>query len=214
MREEQLVNEGCPDEWTLSRFVENRLDVAAAGEVLAHIAGCASCRAKAAGLGAWLARTKSAGGTVEALSLARKTWLRVQWRRIAERFRPDEEALAAADGQTGDNRLTANALGSGFIHFLSRTPRGLKDGWHVKLSIPARPTAKTLLRLTVLDGRDEPVSRGTLHFCRLPLAVADGHATMPLIDFQRNLGEAIISLRREDGADVPGDPVLGYDLTT
>ena len=212
---EKAKNEGnCPDEWTLSRFAENRLDEGAAGTVLEHVAGCARCRAKIADLASWLAQTRESAQAEEMREMAHKTWLRMQWRRLAERLRPGAVVRAAADGQTGDQRQTKNAIGSGFIHFRSRTPRGRKDGWHVKLSIPSSPTEKTRLRMAVLDGTDEPVPRGTLHFCRLSLPVVDGRAVMALSDFQRNMDAAVISLCREDGADVPGDPVLGFDLMT
>jgi len=214
MNEERLVNDRCPDEWTLSRFLENRLDDANAGAVLAHVAGCANCRAKVKGLADWLGRTGCDEQADELQALARKAWLRSQWRRVAERFKPEAVFRAAADGQTADHQQTKTALGSGFIHFLSRTPRGQRDGWHVKLSIPSSPTEKTKLRLAVMDGTDAPVPKGTLYFCGLTLSVNDGHAFMSLVDFQRNMGEAVISLRRDGVSDVPGDPVLGYDLMT
>lgn len=214
MNEKARNEGGCPDEWTLSRFAENRLDEGAAGAVLEHVAGCARCRAKIVGLASWLEQPRKSAPSAEMREMARKTWLRMQWRRLAERLRPEAVVRAAADGQTGDQRQTKNAIGSGFIHFLSRTPRGRKDGWHVKLSIPSCPTEKTRLRMAVLDGTDEPVPHGTLHFCRIPVPVVDGHAVMALSDFQRNMDAAVISLCREDGADVPGDPVLGFDLMT
>lgn len=212
MNEELLMTAKCPDDWTFSRFVENRLNGEISGTVLEHVAGCPRCRAKAAELTCWLSCAQQDAPTTETRDMVHRTWLRAQWRRVAERLTPDTVALAAADGQAGDQRQMKNALGSGFIHFLSRTPRGLKTGWHVKLSIPPCPTTKTLLRLTVLDGTDEPVQQGTLHFCRIPISVADGRAVISLANFQRNMNEAVISLRREDGTDVPGDPVLGYDL--
>jgi len=210
---EPMTNE-CPDEWTLSRFLENRLDEASAAGVLAHVAGCADCRKKAAALAEWLAQMQTDAANETVLPLVRKTLSRVQWRRIVASFKPKAAFLAAADGQTPDGLAEVNALRSGFIHFLSRTPLGMKDGWHVKLAIPACPTEKTRLRMEVLDGTGEPIPSGTLHFCNMPLRVINGQTSVPLADFQRNMAEAVISLCREDGVDVPGDPVLGYDLLT
>lgn len=214
MNDKKLLAGGCPGEWALSRFIENRLDAEDAGIMLEHVAGCARCRAKASALACWLSQTADRAPSDGMQDVAHKAWLRAQWRRIAGNFKPGTVFLAAADGQTGDQRQTKNALNSGFIHFLSRTPRGCRDGWHVKLSIPSCPTEKTLLRMAVLDGTDEPVPHGTLHFCRIPIAVENGRAVLPLADFQRHMNEAVISLCREDGVDVPGDPVLGYDLIT
>lgn len=209
----------CPEETTLTLFVEQGLPPDEMAETATHLLSCPACAETVKDLAAWLAAGRESDlssaspedqAAVEGILFRnRLALLSDRWRTVASAFAFDREVLAAADGQSADQIQQETALRSGFLLFASELPKEHRDAWRAKLAIPASVTADTVLRISVEDAAGHPVGSGTLTFCGVPLAVKDGRCFMPIRTFQENLGKAMVSLKRGSGGDIPGEPVLG-----
>lgn len=213
----------CPDQRALALFLERRLPASDSAGIAFHAMRCPRCRTELREAAEWLAALAAPDGwenaPPEARAAAEKALAVVAerrraeaWRTIALLFQPSRTTLAAATGETDDLSQREAAARAGFLHFVSRTGEGDAAGWHVKLAIPSHVTDETILRLFALDASELPVDNGTLTFCGVALPVRDGRATIPVTTFREHVGNAMISLRRPDTGDVPGEPVLGYGM--
>lgn len=78
------------------------------------------------------------------------------------------------------------------------------NDWRARLAIPPRATAETVLTVCVTGADGAPVDEGTLRLAGCLLPLTDGAAQMPFGLFLGGIQDVDVSLRRPDGAPVPG----------
>lgn len=225
-RQKNMSDVICPSDKVLDGFLSHTLTDEQALAVIDHVERCPQCKGKLADLVEWSWENFSANAlstTAEEEQrgrefIARKTAIRRYWRGMDVLFMPQQEHLAAAGGQTADQLQEQMAVKSGFLHFEAAIDKQNHDYWFVKLSIPVVVTDKSRLRMQVFeydeDRCERPVMKGILTFCGVKLKVIDGRASMSLSEFNRAKGFSMISFCREEGRNIPGEPVLGFGMRT
>lgn len=215
---------------TLAAFAEQRVTPAEAGAVYAHLKECKRCRDVLKELCGWLVQSRKIDDSsmdpalkaaVErimahgAQPLTHEEILRLRWQWVVSRLRVHAEVLAAADGQTADQRQQENALCTGRIHFTACVAKTDPHYWHASLAIPPHPTEKTILRILVETADGKPVLGGKLILCGVGLELdANGRAVLPIRNLRENLSKNMVELQRADGSQTPGEPHIGYTEET
>ena len=222
----------CVDDEKLQRFVERRLDELEMAEVARHVVACEDCQNYVRFYANCLAapedelrddeKAQIRGVADDAMALLLEKLKRQRasdafsadvWRAICEAFgRREEIALAAADGQSGNQKQAASAADAGFFYFYSHGRKDDTDpnGWRARLfRPPSQGTSDRYLLQFLVEGLDgTPVSDGTLMFCGQSYAVANGRVFVSKKAFLEACGLRTISLRRSGGEEVPGAPVF------
>ena len=222
----------CIDQERLQGFVEHRLDEQEMAAVARHVVSCEKCQSYVRFYANCLVTPEGAVPddekaeirkiADEAMDLLLAKLKRRQaadvvtpgaWTGIFEAFQRREEiSLAAADGQSGNQKQASAAADAGFFCFYSHGRKDDADpnGWRARLARPpSRGTSDRYLLQFQVEGLDgTPVSDGTLMFCGREYAVKNGRVFVSKKDFLDTCGLRAISLRRTGGEEVPGAPVF------
>lgn len=216
------MNKGCPDQETLAAFAAGTVDSIKEGFLLQHFITCdACCRALRFAYACQIADKRQKWPAVSALEQERVTQVlhlismlkdspserALLWLRFSLAIRPCHEVMAAADGQTPDQKLQAAAL-SGHIHFCADCDRKSPGFWQARLALPVVPAPETELRIRIRDAKGDPINEGTLILCGIELAILAGCAKICLADLQGHLDKPMVALRFTDGKEFPGAPKL------
>ena len=90
------------------------------------------------------------------------------------------------------------------LTFHSHPMQDLKMRWKAQLAFEPGSTDETPARLTVVDGEETPVARGTFEFAGRFTSVTDGCGALRCGDFAKGKHETAIWLHRKGCAPVPG----------
>ncbi len=130
------------------------------------------------------------------------------WRRIRDLLAWSPDVLAAADGQNADQQLQESSQRSGYLFFKAQCPANHPRYWCARIAIPTRPTADTVLRIHLQDGRGNAIPSGIFHLCGLTLPVKNGKAFLKLTEFQRHLDTPVASFAYAGEMPQDGAPAL------
>jgi hypothetical protein len=212
----------CPDQESIAAFAAGGLAETLREEVFLHICSCGECRRSlrfacecriADKQQTWpivTAQEAEQAKTVFDLVLRLRDMpseRALLWLRFSQALTPVREVLAAADGQTPDQKLQTAAL-SGHICFFAECGKRAPGYWQAKIAIPTAPTPETELRIRIQDAQGKPVPNGVFILCGIELPVADGRAKVRLADLQGHLDQPIVALRFPTGEESHGIPKL------
>lgn len=215
----------CPDQETVAAFAAGRLDLPRQESLVSHFLTCdACCRSLrfsyecllADRQGLWPAVSESETERAKrALALVFKlrdkpSESALLWLRFSFALTPVREVMAAADGQTPDQRLQEAAL-SGHICFFADCGKEAPGYWQARIALPVAPTPETELRIRIYDAKGRPITCGVLVLCGIELPVGGGLAKIRLSELQEHLDKPVVALRLPDGSEYPGAPRLFDD---
>ena len=214
--------ERCPDEEMIAAFASGRLAEPLREAMFVHFFMCAECRHALRFACECLISDKQEawpGVTVFEAERAKRVFDLVSslkalpsmslllWLRFSQALTPVREVMAAADGQTPDQRLQAAAL-SGHICFFSDCDKHDAGYWKARIALPVAPTPETELRIRIQDAAGRAIPQGTFVLCGIELPVSDGCATVQLTNLQGHLDKPVAALRFPDGQESFGTPRL------
>lgn len=88
--------------------------------------------------------------------------------------------------------------------FGSHPAKDLSLRWTAVLTFPAGAGAETVLPISLVDGRQEPIKAATFEFAGQKLVVRDGHAELTYGDFIKGKHEVALWLYRDGMMPIPG----------
>jgi hypothetical protein len=212
----------CPDHETIVAFAAGRVDAARQEALFLHFLSCdACCRSLRFAYECLVADKKQTWPVVSEAEVERAKRAfdlvfnlkdkpsegALLWLRFSLALTPVREVMAAADGQTPDQRLQAAAL-SGHISFSADCGKQVPGYWQAKIALPVAPAPETELRIRIRDAKDAPIAQGVFILCGIELPVSDGLAKVRLADLQGHLDKPIVALRFPNGEETAGTPRL------
>lgn len=215
----------CPDQETITAFAAGRLDAARQEALFLHFLTCdACCRSLRFAYECLIADRQGLWPAVSELEVeqAKRVFgLIVQlkdkpsesallWLRFSFALTLVQEVMAAADGQTPDQRLQEAAL-SGHICFFADCGKEMPGYWQARIALPVAPTSETELRVRICDAKGCPITQGVFILCGIELPVNDGLVKVSLSELQGHLDKPVVALRLPDGVKSPGAPRLFDD---
>lgn len=208
----------CPDIEDLIAFAVSPLEPDN-GEIASHIFGCSHCREIVSDANRGLLnRMNPSGATLphvhELVRMRMDSLRRNHWEDLMAKVKDFLSEITTPfplHGLTPLVSFSANSQGGKAadnvlkITFEARADKDGDDYWQATLAIPRKAGAATMLDITLVDGRNNPVSGGKLNLFGKTLFVLNGRTRMTFGDFQKGLKNTCVSYTDTHGREVPGD---------
>ena len=129
---------------------------------------------------------------------------RVCWQILKNLADAKPLVLAAADGQTADQRLLQVALRADSLVFIALCNKADPGYWRAVFPIPSEPNPEMELAVELTDAQGNAILEGTFIFCGLERPVKNGWCYLTLADLQKNLKRQFVAFRWASGEEVDG----------
>jgi len=107
-------------------------------------------------------------------------------------------ALAAANDQTSDQKLTNAALSTKTLYFEAICRKSDTGYWRAEMTFPSAPTPETMLTIRFMDAQGKLITNGMLNFCNIEKPVVNGRCFLTIAELRANIRNQTISFRKEE----------------
>lgn len=204
----------CPDEETLSAFIDERCDDVDAKHVVSHVRACPSCRSEMTFVTKMIAECRGGAAGVSdrehdrIASLVgadmpgeREDAAAQAWNKIRDRL--DGLLMRRQNWRDEQIDVIAAARASGMLAFRSVCGEESERYWRAEIELPTDPKAKILVH--VFGVRDKRIDAGLFTLCGLRLVVEGGQASLTVDAFQRAVRKCVdVGFSDESGIESEG----------
>lgn len=117
------------------------------------------------------------------------------WQLINNLIQSGMPALAAANDQTADDKLTRLATETASIYFVAVCEENDSGYWRAEFPLPVEVSPESIMLIRIYNSDNEPVKNGVFSFCGIEREVENGRVRYSIKELQENLKKNMVSFR-------------------